>query len=321
MDTHISPNPALLDEDDRGAARRARLPGEPDANSPTPTEAAPLHADPRPPPPAPVRHKGRNRLLLGVAMIALATAGGSVFVLSPYNHVVPVPPQVVATVRNLEARAGTGSDRPLAPSASLAGVSLPPAPKAVIQPKFVAQSPSAALSELMKLHAGPGQPGAASAPGAMEATLQPGASLASRPASPSVAAASGPRAALQAAGGPPAGYVPREPGMAPERPPEPAQTTAATQVHAPAHVPEPAMADQTAAAAAEDHVSAGQADHDLAPRTAPTAPASTWSTRYRHILRPLSGGVTGRRRGWRRTLLRPCRVILSPSPRRCGRRR
>ena len=270
MDTHISPTPALSDEDGRGAARRVRLPGEPDAASPMPTEAAPLRANPRPAPTA-AGDRGQNRLLLGVAMIALATAGGSVFVLSPYNHVVPVPPRVVATVRDLEARAGIGGDRLLAPSASLAGVSLPLAPKAVIQPKFMAQSPSAELSELMKLHAGAGQPGTASAPGATTGTSQPGADLASRPASPSVAAASEPRAGLQAAGGPPAGYVAHEPGVVPERPSAPAQTAAAEQAHAPG----PVVANETAAGAPEDHVSAGQADHDLAPRAALAAPATT----------------------------------------------
>ena len=250
MDTHISPTPALSDEDGRGAARRVRLPGEPDAASPMPTEAAPLCANPRPAPTA-AGDRGQNRLLLGVAMIALATAGGSVFVLSPYNHVVPVPPQVVATVRNLEARTGIGGDRPLAPSASLAAVKLPPAPKAVIEPKFVTQSPGAELSELIKFHAGGWQSGAGAETTRMAAPQQ-GAGPASHAAAPSMPAARGPHAT----GGPPAGYVPHEPGVAPpERPPAPSQMEAAATVDPPAHMPGPIEADQAATATREDHVS------------------------------------------------------------------
>lgn len=268
MDRHISPNPAHIDDDVRGAARRAQLPGEPDAESPPLTEAASLRADPRPAPPPPAKQKSRNGLLVGVAITALAAAAGSVFVLSPYNHVVPVPPQVMATVHTLEARTGIGGERPLAPSASLAAVKLPPAPKAVIEPKFVAQSPVAELSELMKFHAGAWQSGAGAETTRMAAPQQ-GAGAASHAAAPSMPAASGP----QAIGGPPAGYVPHEPGVAPERSSAPSQMAAAAPVDPPAHVPGPIGADQAVTAAREDHVASGKADHDLVRRTAATAPA------------------------------------------------
>jgi len=219
MDTHVSSNPAL--DGDMGPGLRARLPGEPEAELAAQPGTAPPRAESRPVSSSPPRR--RRWLLAGVAAVALLTAAGSAFVVSPYNHVVPVPRRVIATVQGLEAQAGIGFERPLAPSASLAGVKLPSVPRAVVAPKYTAQSPAAELSELMQLHGGGDHP-VASAP----AQQAPPAATAP-PASPESAAASSPsppsgklRAVSPSPGGPPPGYVPHEPGVAAHMPAEPA---------------------------------------------------------------------------------------------------
>ena len=106
MDTHIAPHP---EPEDRTASLSARLPGEPleadelgDADEPG--LAAPS-ADERLATQAPTRRKRRQSLLLGVAIVSLGIAGGSAFLVSPYNHVVPVPGMARA-VRQVGAAAG-----------------------------------------------------------------------------------------------------------------------------------------------------------------------------------------------------------------------
>ena len=161
MDTHIAPHP---EPEDRTAFLSARLPGEPleadehgDANEPA--LAAPS-ADERLATPAPTRRKWRHSMLLGVAIVSLGIAGGSAFLVSPYNHLVPVPGMARA-VRHVAVAAGVTLPAPLAPAASLAGVDLPPTPNAVIRPKFTPPPQDQQLSELLRLY--PGAPEAASA--------------------------------------------------------------------------------------------------------------------------------------------------------------
>ena len=102
MDTHIAPHP---EPEDRTASLSARLPGEPleadeHGGADEPGLAAP-GADERLATQAPTRRKRRLSLLLGVAIVSLGIAGGSTFLVSPYNHVVPVPgmPGLFATWR------------------------------------------------------------------------------------------------------------------------------------------------------------------------------------------------------------------------------
>jgi hypothetical protein len=216
MDTHISPNPLF---DNEGAVRCARLPGEPDPAAASHEQAAPLRADdPRPASSAPPRRNRRHRLLIGVAVIGFGAAGSGVFLVSPYNHVVPVPRQVMATVHRLEASAGINLESPLAPSASLARVNLPPAPRAVLEPRYVPQPAATELSELMRLHASAGpstaQSSRPSAPPAVKATPRPPAAPLAQVAAMTPAR---PQAAVKTPAGPPPGYVPHEPG-APQPP-------------------------------------------------------------------------------------------------------
>ena len=195
MDTHIAPHP---EPEESTGSLSARLPGEPlEADelggADEPGLAAPS-ANERLATPAPTRRKRRQSLLLGVAIVSLGIAGGSAFLVSPYNHVLPVPGMARA-VRHVAAAAGLALPAPLAPSASLAGVDLPPTPGAVIRPKFVPPPPDQQLSELLRLH--PGAPDVAPA------------------ATPSHQGAGAAAALPGGADGPPPGYVPSEPGSHP----------------------------------------------------------------------------------------------------------
>ena len=147
-----------------------------------------------------------------MAIVSLGIAGGSAFLVSPYNHVVPVP-GMARTVRHVAAAAGVTLPAPLAPSASLAGVALSPTPDAVIRPKFTPPPPDQQLSELLRLH-----------PGAPDAT----------PVATPSHQGSGAAAALpDGANGLPPGYVPSEPGSQPvahtPHTPMPAQVAGAQQ--------------------------------------------------------------------------------------------
>ena len=211
MDTHIAPHP---EPEDCIAPLSARLPGEPleadeHSGADEPSLAAPS-ADERLATAAPVRRKRRHSLLLGVAIVSLGIAGGSAFLVSPYNHVVLVP-GIARAVRHVAAKAGLALPAPLAPAASLAGVDLPATPNAVIRPKFVPPPRDQQLSELLKLH-----------PDAPDVTPTPA------PIHQGTAAA----APLPGgADGPPPGYVPSEPGSHPM-----AHTLPPTSAPAPAKV-------------------------------------------------------------------------------------
>ena len=91
MDTHYShlePEPLL--------SPRAQLPDEPDLYAATHPEPDPSSvAPPVSPAPSPAR-KRKRRLLAGVSVVAVLSAGGAAFLLSPLNTFVPLPPAVTA---------------------------------------------------------------------------------------------------------------------------------------------------------------------------------------------------------------------------------
>lgn len=216
MDTHIAPHP---EPEDCIAPLSARLPGEPleadeHSGADEPSLATP-GADERLATAAPARRKRRQSLLLGGAIVSLCIASGSAFLVSPYNHVVPVP-GIARAIRHVAAAAGVTLPAPLAPAASLAGVDLPATPNAVIRPKFVPPPPDQQLSELLKLHPGAPDVTAAATPshqGAGAAVARPGG-----------------------ADDPPPGYVPSEPGSPPvvhTRAPTPAPVPAKVAVDLP----------------------------------------------------------------------------------------
>jgi len=250
MDTHIAPHP---EPEDRTAFLSARLPGEPLetdelGGADEPDLAAP-GADERLATQAPTRRRRRQSLLLGVAIVSLGIAGGSAFLVSPYNHVAPVP-RMAQAIRHVAAAAGLALPAPLAPSASLAGVDLPPTPNAVIRPKFVPPPPDQQLSELLKLH--PGAP-----------DVGPAATTPSHPGAGAAAAVPG------GADGPPPGYVPSEPGSHPM-----AHTLAPTSAPVPAKVAAPPPVASRSAQPESPHDVTSTVMASLDAKTHPTATAS-----------------------------------------------
>ena len=165
----------------------------------------------------------RYALLTTVPLVALALAGASAFLVSPYNHVMPVP-RMVSTVHDLAAKVGVNLDRPLAPAASLANVPIPPPAGPMIRPKYVEPSRKEQLAELLRLHGDvahvepvtPAPPSDSTAP-LREASPSGrlGTPLPTAPGGPAVTVAS---ASPQGPASAPAGYVPREPGAPPEAP-------------------------------------------------------------------------------------------------------
>lgn len=144
-------------------ALRIRLPGEADtppldadgaaSNAPSP-EAAASPAAPaaderlaRSDAMEPKRRRGG--LLFGVSLVALAGVAGAAFMISPYNHVYPVP-GMASTMRRMVALNAVRLPTILAPSASLAKVAVAPSPPAV-RPRYVAQSKPDEVQELLAL--------------------------------------------------------------------------------------------------------------------------------------------------------------------------
>jgi len=185
-----------------------------------------------PPPPRPPRR--RRVLLASAAVLAVAAAGGA-FLLSPYNHVIPVDTgRLGAQVRQLPASVAPGaSETPvMAPAARLATAPRPQA-KRPSRGQAAPADPDAQMRELLALRSGSdsASPGTASgaagqeagqseeasspslpspplppAPPAMPPGAGAGAALAARPAQPVLPAAAPP---------PPDGSVAMEPGMPP----------------------------------------------------------------------------------------------------------
>ena len=190
MDTHMPSAPVL----EQGELR-ARLPGEPDLDSlgsadrsegPEPVAGASTSKPPR---------RRRFGLLASVAVVGALVVGGGVFLVSPYNHVAPLPVRVTVKAHQLAARAGIDLDRPFAPLASLAKVYLP-ARQAAVVPRYEPQTPGQDLSDIVAMQPVGHSPGPAEQ-SAQTTTKPPGAA---------------PAPASNAQTAPPPGFVPHEPG-------------------------------------------------------------------------------------------------------------
>jgi hypothetical protein len=259
MDTNILTHPDINSEN---IVLSARLPGElgdiPPDNGVLNEHPAPA-ADGRLPTSQRTKLKRRGTLLAGVAaaaVAAVAAVGAGVFLLSPYNHVYPVP-RLASTVRNAAASAGVKLPAVLAPSASLANVTLPSPPPAT-RDHYAAKPRQDEVAELLALHpaakdhAGDAVPGASSAGQPEKApAIQP--PVPANPPTTTASAANADRSDV------PAGYVPSEPGavVPPVRPRDATAAVLAAIPSAgktaaeplPASPPLPAPAASTAAAA------------------------------------------------------------------------
>jgi hypothetical protein len=269
MDTHVA-DPTLED----AQSYQARLPGEPGSDRQE-SSAEPLRAGKRTVTATPTSKNPRKRgLLSGVAIIAVVVIASGGFLVSPYNTFVPVPPALKLQVAQLlHGRFGTGQQRVasatpapsppplahptsppahtapsvlptpqqtaqsdvLAPSVALAAVKAPAAPAPVKQSPYVPTTPQDEVAELEGLAA----PTSAAKPAA------------TTPPKPVVTAAQTPikpvQVATQADVVPP-GYVPHEPGTAPQNaivtphPAAPQTPTPAPTSHPAAVVPVTAKA-------------------------------------------------------------------------------
>jgi hypothetical protein len=273
---------------------QARLPGEPVQNREGGGEP-PLRAGARPSP-SDLKSKRKSGLLSGAAIIALVVIAGGGFLISPFNNVVPVPPSmklaglelfhgypnhpkeavatpsnnIVSTAANTHsATVATHPARPapaptlalthpdvLAPSATLASAKPPSPPSPVIQPAF---PPTSSQDEVAELEGLQSSATALSAP-ANPVPAKPELTTAAKPSIagsfPHPVEAQKPAEVAAQAYAPPAGYVPHEPGAAPQTAapsaPSPAQ---AGKPPAPAHttIVAPAMAKVPPASALQTH--------------------------------------------------------------------
>ncbi|MEO8715023.1 MAG: hypothetical protein ABI369_08415, partial [Acetobacteraceae bacterium] len=200
MDTHVTSAPEL--EPETGLS--ARLPGEPDPDalgSANPSDQPePLARAPTPP-----TARRRSGLLAGVAIGVVMLAGGA-FVLSPYNHLVPMPARVTTTVHHLAAQAGLGADKPFAPAASLARVQLPAQQSAIVTPRYQPQKSEQDLKEILAMRAGSHPANTARSGTAGSAATHPAS------ASPHPATALATKTTQEK---PSPGFVPHEPGSPP----------------------------------------------------------------------------------------------------------
>ena len=160
MDTHYAP--ALEVEEpgiNHGIPFSARLPGEPDPDA---MHGADPLAGPEPlaTPSVDPRNGNRKVLLGGAAVFGAAVLAGGAFLLTTYNHVVPVPAKVAAAVHQVGKSAGLDPNKPFAPAASLASVNLPDRPKTIVLPRYTPPQHGQDLSELLSI-----RPGSAAASG------------------------------------------------------------------------------------------------------------------------------------------------------------
>jgi len=286
MDTNILTHP---DIDPESIGLSARLPGEqgelPPADGVQNLQPAP-EADEHRPSPQRAKSKRPNTLLVGAAAGAVAAVGAGVFLLSPYNHFYPVP-RLTSTVRNAPGSAGVKPPAVLAPSASLANVTLPPAAPPATRDHYAPKPRPEEVAELLALHPAAKDHAGVAAPanepssaGPSERAPAPQAPIAVNPPAPMASAANTARSDA------PAGYVPSEPG-ADAQPGRPRDATAtilaalpspgkATVEPVPAAPPLPAPAAAQVASASVPTVLAAPAPadpiavaHDL--RAAPLA--------------------------------------------------
>src|SRR5208282_5385012 len=259
----------------------ARLPGEPEeaeASEPAEPEAQQ--------PPRRARRVNRKVLLAGVAVGALVAGVG--FLISPYNHVVPMPARVRAAASLVWNRQPL-----LAPSAELAQVTLPPPSGPAVRTPYVGQPPSQQVNEVVALRAGaPASTQSSGQPAEVSSPPAPPSPPAARPATPPTPAPAPSGAAAAGIDEPPPGFGPHEPGsgLAGEasvppgaNPPPTAIGTAPGAASAPprapdtsATVPPTASSDAAAASDGGDGASAPAAPSPASP--APTAVPPSVST-------------------------------------------
>jgi len=168
MDTHILNTPETLASGSE-LAPEACLPGE---------GAPPLAAgqDERPRSSIP-RRRRRGALLTTSSIAVVALAAGGVFLISPYNHIVPIhAPHVQSAARHVAASVDLPPAGPLAPAATLATAPLPKKGAPPVRKPVVAESKAAQLREFQSYH----MPG----PGHSGAPVKPAAALSAPPASP-----------------------------------------------------------------------------------------------------------------------------------------
>jgi hypothetical protein len=329
MDTHITahhtvePDDAALD-----APLSARLPGEP--YGPPLHDAAPgdpaASDDPGPAPqPLPAKpRKRRGHLLLGTALTVLAAGGAVAFAVSPYNTLYPLPglsaqvhrllasagtmeTKVSEEVRTVTAAAGLTRPKPLAPSAALASVQLPPPPPPAIREKYVPAPRDQQIRDLLALHpaaastaaaakpaaAGPQNP-PTSATAARDTSSPSGAPIPSAPLKTEVPLPAPVEPALPPDG--PATEMAMEPGsMVPRagaaRPAAtPARTTAAESLPQPAATP-PDVTRQVLASVDLTGMGTGGYYQKLAELNGPTLPAPVAPAAAPATPVPQQGGV------------------------------
>jgi hypothetical protein len=269
MDTHVT-DPTLDDVQ----SYQARLPGEPGPDRQD-SSAEPLRAGERTATATTTSKNARKSgLLSGVAIVAVVVIASCGFLVSPYNTIVPVPPALKLQVAKLlHGHIGTGrqhvasatpapSPPPLAhpasppahtpsvlptpqqtaqsdvlaPSAALAAVKAPAAPAPVRQSPYVPTTPQDEVAELEGL--------AAPTPG----QVLPSPASAAKPAATATQAPIKPAQVATQADVVPPGYVPHEPGTAPQNaivtphPAAPQTPTPAPTSHPAAVVPVTAKA-------------------------------------------------------------------------------
>ena len=247
MDTHFVGDATL----DSAAALRACLPGEPEPGLGAALPDDPSRIDTRAVPPAAIEpgpHR-RRALLAGVAIAAVAVIVGGGFLMSPYNKVVPVPPELSAVVFRAEAQIALlwhhvmpgrpplytaspertaaaapaprpaapaspqpAAPAPLAPAAALADIHPTTPPPAVVQPPYRPQPQEQELAEVLKLGGSAKPPATALSTG--PAKPEPAHAQPPKPGAPPAAGVT-PVVPSTGLASPPPGYVPHEPGTAP----------------------------------------------------------------------------------------------------------
>ena len=132
MDTHILTAPGTLASGSE-AAPEACLPGE---------GAPPLAAGPDERSRASVPSRRRRGALLTTSCIVVAAlAAGGVFLISPYNHIVPIhTARLPSAARQVAASGGFSPEVPLAPAATLATAPLPATGPPPVRKPVVAES-------------------------------------------------------------------------------------------------------------------------------------------------------------------------------------